>query len=78
MYGDDVQEATNFPLVRITNGSSGHVFYARTHNHSYMGVHSRKRVSTMFDVPSSIETGASTLVVVTNGIASAPVNVTIQ
>lgn len=77
-YGDDVQEATNFPLVRITNGTTGHVFYARTHNHSFMGVHSRKKVSTMFDVPSSIETGASTLVVVTNGIASAPVNVTIQ
>lgn len=77
-YGDDVQEATNFPLVRITNASTGHVFYARTHNHSYMGVHSSKRVSTMFDVPSSIDTGASTLVVVTNGIASAPVNVTIK
>jgi hypothetical protein len=78
MYGDDVQQATNYPLVRITNAATGHIFYARTHNHSYMGVGSNKKVSTMFDVPSTIETGASSLVVVTNGIASAPSSVTIQ
>jgi hypothetical protein len=78
MYGDDVQEATNYPLVRITNNTSGHVVYARTHNHSFMGVASNKTVSTMFDVPSTIETGASALVVVANGIASRPVSVTIQ
>jgi hypothetical protein len=34
-------------------------------------------VTTMFDVPTGAETGASTLVVVANGIASAPVNVTV-
>jgi hypothetical protein len=78
MYGDDVQQATNYPLVRITNTSTGHVFYARTHNHSYMGVASKRSVSTMFDVPSTIETGASSLVVVANGIPSKPVSVTIN
>jgi hypothetical protein len=78
MYGDDVQQATNFPLVRITNNATGHVFYARTHDHSFMGVASRRQVSTMFDVPSTIETGASSLVVVANGETSAPVSVTIQ
>jgi hypothetical protein len=31
----------------------------------------------MFDVPAGAETGVSTLVVVANGIASAPVNVTV-
>jgi hypothetical protein len=35
-------------------------------------------VSTEFDVPASIETGASTLEVVTNGIASNPVNLTVS
>ena len=35
-------------------------------------------VSTNFDVPASLETGASTLVVVANGIPSQPVNVTVQ
>lgn len=77
-YGDDDQQATNFPLVRITNATSGHVFYARTHDHSYMGIGSQGLVSTRFDVPSSIDTGASSLVVVANGIASAPVQVTIK
>jgi hypothetical protein len=78
MYGDDAQEASNFPLVRITNNASGHVVYCRTHGTSFMGVASNRKVSTMFDVPSSIGTGASTLVVVANGVASRPVSVTIQ
>ncbi len=78
MYGDDVQQATNFALVRITNNASGHVVYAKTHDPNFMGVASMRKVSTMFDVPSSIETGASSLVVVTNGIPSKAVSVTIQ
>jgi hypothetical protein len=35
-------------------------------------------VSTQFDVPASQEPGASQLVVVTNGIPSAPVAVTVK
>ncbi len=77
-YGDDDTQATNYPLVRITNSGSGAVVYAKTHDHSFMGVGSKKTVSTMFDVPSTIGTGTSTLVVVTNGIASNPVSVTIS
>jgi hypothetical protein len=37
-----------------------------------------KTVSTNFDVSAATETGASTLVVVANGIPSLPVNVTVQ
>jgi len=78
-YGDDAQMATNYGLVRITNASTGHVFYARTHNPSTMGVATgTTTVSTHFDVPTSVETGDSTLEVVANGIPSAPVNVTVQ
>lgn len=77
MYGDDATQATNYPLVRITNNGNGHVVYCRTHGISFMGVASNKKVSTMFDVPASIGTGASSLAVVTNGIASNPVSVTI-
>jgi len=78
-YGDDAQMATSYPLVRITNTNSGHVFYARTHDHSTMGVATgKKKVSTHFDVSASTETGASSLVVVANGIASKPVAVTVQ
>ena len=78
-YGDDYQGATNYPLVRITNTATGHVFYCRTHNHSTMGVATGATpVSTQFDVPPSIETGPSTLVVVANGIASNPWNLTVS
>jgi hypothetical protein len=77
-YGDDAQDATNYPLVRITNNATHHIFYARTHNHSYMGVASQRPVSTKFDVPASIEIGPSTLVVVANGFSSEPVHVEIS
>jgi hypothetical protein len=78
-YGDDVQNATNYPLVRITNNATGHVFYCKTHGHSTMAVATGSAiVSTSFDVPTGIETGASTLVVVANGISSASVAVTVN
>jgi len=78
-FGDELQTATNYPLVRITNNSTEHVFYARTHDHSTMGVATgTATVSTNFDVPVSMETGPSTLVVVANGIPSLPVSVTVQ
>ena len=78
-FGDEYQNATNYPLVRIVNNKSGHVFYARTHDHSTMGVATgSKTVWTYFDVPSSIDNGASTLVVVANGIASKAANVTVS
>jgi hypothetical protein len=77
-YGDDYQAATNFPLVRITNNGTGHVFYARTHSHSTMAVATGSTtVSTEFDVPGGVEGGASTLVVVANGIASSSVAVNV-
>jgi hypothetical protein len=72
-YGDDFQNATNYPLVRIVNHASGHVFYCRTHNHSTMAVATgSKKVSTQFDVPAGAETGLSQLFVVANGIPSSP------
>lgn len=78
-YGDENQNATNYPLVRITNKATGDVFYARTHDHSTMGVATGSLVvSTNFDVPATMETGSSTLVVVANGIASKPATVTIK
>lgn len=78
-YGDDAQTASNYPLVRITNNTTGHVFYAKTHGHSTMAVATGNRiVSTNFDVPSGMETGASILVVVANGIPSLAVAVTVN
>jgi hypothetical protein len=78
-FGDEDTTSTNYPLVRITNNASGHVFYARTHDHSTMAVATGKAaVSTNFDVSNATETGAGTLVVVANGIPSAPVAVTVN
>jgi|CZKJ01.1.fsa_nt_gi hypothetical protein len=79
MYGDDAQMASNYPLVRITNTATGNVVYCKTHNHSTMGVATgSEKVSTAFDIPAGIETGASTLEVVANGIPSNPVSVTVD
>jgi hypothetical protein len=77
-YGDDQQAATNYPLVRIINNATGHVFYSRTHDHSSMAVASGALVSTHFDVPATQELGPSQLVVVANGIPSAPAAVTVE
>jgi hypothetical protein len=78
-FGDELQTFTNYPLVRITNNATGHVFYARTHDHSSMGVATGSAViTTQVDVPGGMETGASSLVVVANGIASTPVSVTVN
>ena len=77
-FGDELQCATNYPLVRMTNLRTGHVFYSRTHNHSSMAVASPWIVSTHFDVPAVQETGLSALVVVANGIPSAPVIVNVH
>jgi hypothetical protein len=77
-YGDDRQAATNFPLVCIRNNRTGHVFYSRTHGHSSIGVASSDSVSTHFDVPTTQEHGLSRLVVVANGIPSAPIDVTVD
>jgi hypothetical protein len=82
-YGDDVQAATNYPLVRIVNATTGHVFYARTFDHSTMGIGPDSFADrqfledTNFTVPAGIEPGASYLYVVANGIASEPFAVNI-
>src|SRR5450631_1311915 len=76
---DELNAATNYPLVRITNIASGHVVYARTHDHSSMGVATGSTlVSTQFNVPAGAETGTSSLSVVANGIPSSPVSVTVN
>src|SRR5262249_41526453 len=60
-YGDDAQAATNYPLVRITNRATGHVFYARTHDHSTMAVAYSGLASTRYDVPAGMELGLADL-----------------
>jgi hypothetical protein len=86
-YGDNAQMATNYPIVRITNNSSGNVCWGRTHDWAIW-------TSTQFDIPPAttpasdwalVENpcdtaggGASTLVVIVNGLVSNSMAVTIQ
>lgn len=84
MYGDDAQMATNYPMIRIKNNTTNHVCWGRTHNWAIL-------ISTEFDVPPTTtpatnwplvenpcDAGASTLVVVTNGLVSNSIAVTIN
>jgi hypothetical protein len=71
-YGDDVQDNTNFPLVRITNLATGKVTYARTSNWTSVSVAPGTTSSTRFTLPPGTPAGRSSLVVVANGIASPP------
>lgn len=77
-YGDDEQNYTNYPLIRITNNATGHVFYCKEFNPSTMGICTGSQiVSTNFTVPLTIESGPSTIQVVTNGVASQAVDIAI-
>jgi len=76
-YGDDTNASSNFPLVRITNTGTGHVFYARTFNHSSRSIAPGAASSFSFTVPGGAETGAATLEAVANGIPSFGVGVTV-
>jgi hypothetical protein len=78
MEGDDFQMATNYPLVRITNLQTHHVFYSRTHDFSSMAVANPSPTTAWFDVPANQEQGPSLLEVVANGIASEPVYVNVR
>jgi len=69
-YGDDFQDATNYPIVRFTNVKTGHVFYGKTHGHNTMAVGFHGPSYTYVDIPASMETGETDMQIVVNGIAS--------
>jgi Bacterial pre-peptidase C-terminal domain/Bacterial Ig-like domain len=73
-YGDDAEMSSNYPIVRLTD-SAGHVYYGRTSNWSKTGVATGTTpVTTQFALPAGLPNGSYSLVVVANGIASAPIN----
>jgi hypothetical protein len=78
-YGDDAAAATNYPIARIRHRATGVVTYCRTFDHSTMGVGTGASVqSTAFQLPWGTPTGTSDLVVVANGVASAPVALNVR
>jgi FG-GAP-like repeat len=77
-YGDDVQAAVNFPIVRIVNNSTSNVYYAKTFNHSSRSIAPNAAVRTNFTVASGTALGASKLYDVGAGIASAGTPITVK
>jgi hypothetical protein len=59
-------------VVRITNSATGVVTYARTSGWTSVSVKPGTSSSTKFTLPPGTPAGKSTLVVIANGIASAP------
>ncbi|MGA9567345.1 MAG: hypothetical protein WBS19_17605 [Candidatus Korobacteraceae bacterium] len=84
-YGDDYQGDTNYPLVRLTNTSTGNVYYAFTHDDSTHSIAPGTIMYTMFDIPASLPVppsggGGTTylLNLCVNGICSDPIHVIVQ
>jgi hypothetical protein len=77
-YGDDAQMNSNYPLVRVTN-SVGNVYYERTYNWRSTGVMTGSAPeTTLFTNSAGLPPGTYSLVVVANGISSAPFNFFIE
>jgi hypothetical protein len=75
-YGDDSQQAENYPLVRITSGST--VKYLRAHDVSTRSIAPNLPGSVEVDVPLGLAAGTYSVQVVAMGIPSAPVSVQVQ
>lgn len=71
-YGDDWQNATNYPIVQLKNGTN--VYYARTFNWNRTGVQTGNLPDTaQFTLPVGLPHLTYSLVVIANGIPSNPV-----
>ena len=74
-YGDDVQQDSNYPLVRFTDGS-GKVSYGGSYYWNTAGVQTGGQLATTeCALPAAVANGpgAFTMQVVANGIASDPI-----
>jgi len=77
-YGDDAGMDSHYPLVRLV-ASNGTVSYARTFNHSTMGVATGSTsVSTHFSLPNGLANGTYSVYAVANGIASTASTLTVN
>jgi hypothetical protein len=76
-YGDDAQMDSNYPIVRLVNGSN--VYYARAYNWSNTGVMLGSTSETVdFTLPLGIPPGSYSVYAVANGIASSPASLMVS
>jgi Kelch motif len=73
IYGDDCYPATNYPLVRLRNVHNHHVYFARTSHFSTMAVATGASNQACRFTVGNIPHGEYEIVVIANGIESAPV-----
>lgn len=76
--GDERQNPTNYPLVQLTNTSSGDVSYARSFDFSSTSIAPGTPSTFRFELPTTIATGSYELRVNASGFTSAPVAVTVS
>ncbi len=79
-YGDDNQQAENYPMVRFVDAKGG-VTYLRAHDVSTRSIAPRKPGTVLVDIPTTLAPAAYSVQVVAMGIPSAPgttVNVVLQ
>ena len=74
-YGDDWNPNTNYPLVQLSNSTSGDVRYARTFDISSYSIAANAPGSLSFQVPTDLPLGTWKLRVTASGFASDPVTV---
>ncbi len=72
-FGDDWQMETNYPVIRLTNGTK--VYYATTSNWNRIGAVQTDSLedTAYFTLPASLPAGTYSLVLTANGFASNPV-----
>jgi hypothetical protein len=75
-YGDDWQPASNYPIVRITNGTN--TYYARTTNWNRVGAVMTGNLedTAYFTIP-TVPAGTYSVTLVANGNPSAPYTITL-
>jgi len=70
IYGDDCTNATNYPIVRLRNLSTGRIYFGRTYGFSTLGVATGASMQSFSFTLSGVPAGDYELVVIANGIAS--------
>jgi hypothetical protein len=76
-YGDDVQNVTNYPIVRLSKG--GKVWYAKTTNWNRIGAVMTDSLpdTAYFTLPAGMPNGTYSLVLSANGFSSSPTTFTL-
>ena len=77
-FGDEHENATNYPIVQIENIKTHHVSYARSFDFSSTSIQPNVSSTFNFIVNPKIENGPSLLRVIASGFASTPTQVTVS